>query len=194
MTYLPPEFFWPVDATTLWAPGVDEVALDDEAFTTGLQERDEAVSEQFRRLRSSMSRSAGEVVIPFALSALTLTNQASTEQFLNNSSHYIVPYDLTFFTQARLVCRVTTGSASGNTPILSAKYDLSSGGLSTTVTDYSDLSSDAITCSLTSAGVIDSGWGNLPTAAKDDVYLTVTQEGGDGAADPVVGMVMVYLR
>jgi hypothetical protein len=133
-------------------------------------------------------------ILPFHAESdgtITLTDQALAEQFLSNSSRNITKFDLTQYTQCRLITRVTTGSASANSPRLRVRYNTT---FSTTVGDYSDIGTSEVSTSLTSTGVIDSGWVNLAAGALADVFITVTQLGGDGAADPAYGMVMVHFR
>jgi len=151
------------------------------------------VENQFRALRSGMQLRGGSVLIPFGGLVGTLTNQPNAEDFLAANNAYIVAFDLTGYTRARLMARVTTASGSGNTPILSAKYDVQAGGFSTTVGDYADLGGSGVTVSLASVGAKDSGWVSLAQAAKTEVYLTVTMQGGDGAADPVLGPVAIMV-
>ena len=130
-----------------------------------------------------------------APTALTLTNQASTEQFLANNNRNITRFDLTTFTEARLIARVVTGSASANSPRLRVMYDLVSGGFSTTIGNYTSIgNAGEVACSMTTAGVIDSGWVAISATAQADVYLAVTQIGGDGVADPVLGNIQLLFR
>lgn len=142
--------------------------------------------------------SGGVLTIPIhadATASITLTNQVSTEQFLGNNNRNIFRENLSTFTDARLVARVVTGSASANSPRIRLMYDLVSGGFSTTIGNFaSAAASGDIACSMTTAGVIDSGWVALNATAKADTYLAVTQIGGDGVADPVLGLVTLYLR
>lgn len=132
--------------------------------------------------------------VPFhtdATANITLTNQANAAQFLANSNRNITKVDLTGYTQARLVCRVITGSASVNSPRIYARYRTT---FSTTVGDYLLMGATEIQCSLSSTGVADSGWIDLVSGAQADVFLTVIQNGGDAAADPALGMVTVRFR
>lgn len=122
---------------------------------------------------------------------LQLTNQANAENFLAAVSRDITVLDLTTYTQCRLVTRVQTNSASANNPRLRLRYHTA---FSTTVTDYVDIGTSEVATSLASTGLADSGWINLATGAKADVYVTVTQLGGDGAADPVIGFINAYFR
>lgn len=194
MTYLPPEFTWSVEASRLWAPDPNDTPLDEEEFLSGLALRDADVENQFRALRSGMQLRGGSVLIPFGGLIGTLTNQTLAEDFLGANNAYIWAFDLTSFNQVRLMARVTTASTSANTPILSVKYDTQAGGFSTTVGDYSDIGGSGVTVSLATTGAKDSGWASITQPAKAEVYLTVTQQGGDGAADPVLGQVAVMVR
>jgi hypothetical protein len=194
MAFLPPGFVWPVPAEAIFAPDRDEQKLSDEEVRAALGERDSAVEEAFRRLRTSVGRSPGEVWIPFSTVSVTLTNQPSAEQFFNNDSMHVISYDAHGFTQARIAARVTTLSGSGNVPRLLAKYDVQAGGFSTVVADYADLGTGEVAASLAATGAITSEWIDLSPLAKDNIYLTVTMIGGDGAADPVVGHVAINLR
>jgi hypothetical protein len=126
---------------------------------------------------------------------LALTNQAVAENFLAASNRNITRNDLTAFTEARLVARVVTGSASVNSPRLRVMYDLASGGFSTAIGNYTSIAnSGEVSCSLTTAGVIDSGWVAISATAQADVYLAVSQIGGDAGADPALGPVTLFFR
>lgn len=136
----------------------------------------------------------GQLLVPFhaaADSAVTMTNQANSEQFLANSNRNIIKADLTDYTECRLTTRVNTGSASVNSPRVYLQFHTS---FTTTVATYSDCAATPVSCSLTNTGLIDSGWMSLVAGAKADVFLTVMQNGGDGAADPAVGPVIAYFR
>lgn len=137
------------------------------------------------------------VYVPFLAAAntasATLTTHPSTAQFFCNNNRNITKFDTTHFTDVRMLARVTTGSASANTPRLRARYYKAA--FSTTISDYSDIGSSEVSCSLTSTGLIDSGWISIVGAASSaDVYLTVDQIGGDSAASPAVGQLQVVFR
>lgn len=137
---------------------------------------------------------AGTLILNFHADAganLTLTNQANSEQFLGNSNRNITKIDLTDMTECRLICRVVTGSASVNTPRAYLQYHTS---FTTTAATHSPIGTSEVLCSLTSAGLIDSGWIPLVAGAKADVFVTVLQHGGDAAADPALGMVVAHFR
>lgn len=121
----------------------------------------------------------------------SLTNQAQAETFaIANRS--ITRADLTNYTQARMIARITTDSNSANSPKIYVEYFTS---FSTTQSDYLTLGTSAVECSLfTGATFCTSSWIDLAAGAKADVFLTLLGSGGDGAADPVLGMVSVQFR
>jgi len=123
--------------------------------------------------------------------AITMTNQANSEQFLGNSNRIITKVDLTHYTQVRLITRVVTGSASANSPRVYAEYHTA---FSTTIGNYVGIGTSTVNCSLTSTGLIDSGWIDLADGAKADVFIAVLQNGGDATADPAVGGVYLHFR
>lgn len=125
---------------------------------------------------------------------ITLTNQPNTAQFLSNSNRNIWQVDLTKYTQVRIVARVTTGSASANSPRLIARYKTVASGFSTTVGDYVDIGTSEVSASLTSTGVIASSWIAITASALADIFITIIQNGGDGAADPAYAMLGLQFR
>lgn len=122
---------------------------------------------------------------------VTITNQANATQFLTNLDAFITAADLSLFSQVRLVTRVSTASASANTPQIQLRYRTS---FSTTATNYSAIGTSEVKTSLAATGVIDSGWIDLVDAAKSYVYLCLIQTGGDAAADPTIGYVTAHFR
>jgi len=135
--------------------------------------------------------------VPFIAAAntasATLTTHPSTAQFLCNNNRNITKFDTTHFSHVRMLARVTTGSASANTPRLRVRYYKAA--FSTTLSDYADIGSSEVSCSLTSTGLIDSGWISIVAAAGSaDIYLTVDQIGGDSSASPAVGQLQVVFR
>jgi len=122
---------------------------------------------------------------------VTINNQSSALQFLANNNRNIRQIDLTNALQIRLTIRVTTASASANNPRLLLRY---STGFTTTVGNYLDVGVSEISASLSSAGISTSNWIDIVPAAKGDVFLAMMQIGGDGAADPQTGNVVVEIR
>lgn len=115
----------------------------------------------------------------------------STTQWLCNNNRNIIQADLTHYTQCRVMARVTTGSASANTPRIRVRYHTS---FSTTLTDFIDIGSSEVSASVTSTGMITSSWINLASGAKADVFITIDQLGGDSSATPAIGQLQVYFR
>lgn len=136
------------------------------------------------------------VMLAFIAAANTtsavLTTHPSTAEFLCGSDRNVQKIDLTHFTDCRMTARVTTGSASANSPRLRVRFNKNA--FSTTLSDYSDIGATETACSLTSTGLIDSGWVALDSLAKNDIWVTIEQVGGDGAANPAVGQLQIHFR
>ncbi|NJO64326.1 MAG: hypothetical protein HC836_41020 [Richelia sp. RM2_1_2] len=128
-----------------------------------------------------------------ATANITMTNQAAAQQFLANSNRNIYRVEFGSVTQIKLVTRVITASASAASPRIIVKY---SPTFTTTVGSYLNIGfgDTEVATSLSSTGVIESSWINIETAAKGNIFLTVTQIGGDGAADPVLGAIDLLIR
>ena len=136
------------------------------------------------------------VAVPLITSgaAVTLTNQALAETFLLASNRHITRFDLTNYVEAKIICRVNVASTSVNNPRFYIRYKTVASGFSTTTGSYSTMGTSEIETSLTSAGCFDSGWISLVAGAKTDVYMALLTAGGDGAADPALGMATLYFR
>jgi len=115
---------------------------------------------------------------------LTLTNQANAEQYLGNSTRNQVRVNLAAYLQARLTCIVLTASASVNTPRLYIQYS----------TDGVNWLGTVPTISMSTTGTKETAWFDLPAGALTNVWVRVAQHGGDGAADPALGLVSIQLR
>lgn len=122
---------------------------------------------------------------------VTLTNQALATQFVGNSNANIGRYDLGPYSQARLVARVAVGSASTSTPQMMVRYATT---FSTSTASYASIGTSEVKVSLTSTGMIDSGWVDIVPAARGEVSLAMMASGGDGAADPALGQTTLFLR
>ena len=119
----------------------------------------------------------------FVINTITLTNQVQAESDLGSQgSSNIVQETLGRFNKVRLTCRVSTASASINTPILYVQY-------SPDATAWTTIGSGAgvDVIGLSSTGQKETAWLSLPAAAiSDNVYFRIAQSGGDGVADPIV--------
>jgi hypothetical protein len=122
----------------------------------------------------------------------TVTSQPSAERFYGNSSKNMILLDLSGYTQVRMVTRVTTASASANSPRYTVKYRTT---YDASISNFIDIGTSEVSTSLTSTGLISSGWINLATEAKaNDVYVILSEVGGDASASPITGIVMLYFK
>lgn len=99
---------------------------------------------------------------------------AATILYGANSSTYKRRIDLTYATQVRLHIDVAAAGVAGAKLYLRYSTDNSS---------FTDMTSASCTFGA-STGVFTSGWQNLDTNVKGDVWVQVWGSGGDGAADP----------
>lgn len=134
------------------------------------------------------------VIVPIhadATGAVTMTTHPSTERFLANTSRNVKKFNFADYTEVRLTARVTTSSASVNSPRIRLRYKTS---FSTTISDYGDIGASEVSCSVSATGLIDSGWIALVAGAKADVFITVGEIGGDSSLSPVVSNIDVHAR
>ena len=94
--------------------------------------------------------------------------------------------DLTRFTQVRVLVNNQTVGASGAE--IRGQYSLNESSW-----DYLDGSSGP-GANVGTTGVRSSAWVSLATAAKADVFLRIIGIDGDGAADPVFGLIALEFR
>lgn len=115
---------------------------------------------------------------------LALTNQANSEQQLGNSLRSAVRVNTNAFQQARLTGIVMALSNSVNNPRIYFQYS----------TDGVNWIGGGNGISLSSTGAKETDWIDLPSGAIGDIYIRVAQNGGDGVADPAVGLVSIQFR
>ena len=135
----------------------------------------------------------GNMGVPVCLcgTSLTLTNQTNALAFLF-ATIFGPRLDLSTFTEVKFQIGVPTGSASANTPKAILRYFTS---YSTTTTDYLNIGTSEVSCSLTTAGIIETAW--IPLAAGaigTNKFLRILISGGDNAADPVTGIATAFFR
>lgn len=121
---------------------------------------------------------------------LELTNQANTEQNLNNSGRSTRYFDATGYNYIQVAIQLSNASTSSNTPRLYASYSLDN---VTYVMIGSGTGSEIISLA-TPTGHKVTDWIALPAAAKDLVYFRISQNGGDGAADPTLGYAEIRFK
>lgn len=122
----------------------------------------------------------------------TLTAMAATEDYLATSVRHVTKVDLTAVSQVRFVVkRMATAAAAG--AVLNLKYSLTDPASVFSAAAWTAIPAQV---SLATANVtLDTGWINMPVGMKvNNVYLAVTQAGGDGSAAPVVGSVRAFFK
>lgn len=96
-------------------------------------------------------------------------------------------FDLTNYSQARLIANVEVIGAAGAT--LRGEFSTTDGGT------YAALdNSTGPNVSLATAGTIVSSFVSLTAAAKADVFLRIVGVGGDGATSPQIGLVALQFK
>lgn len=122
-----------------------------------------------------------------------LTNSPLAERIaLNQPARMCKLVPLTGMSQVRLVGVLVTQSASVNSPKVQLKYK--TGAYSATLGNYAAIGTSAVELSLAGTGQKDTGWIDLQEAAKADVWVTLTEVGGDGALDPAFGHLHAYFK
>lgn len=124
-----------------------------------------------------------------------LTNATQAERFAGGSARHIRLVPITSQTQVRMTGYVLTTSASVNTPKCRLRYK--TGAFSATFADYTQLgASGHVEFSVfTGAAGIDTGWIDLAAGALNtDIWIALTELGGDAAADPAIGSLTVYFK
>jgi Collagen triple helix repeat (20 copies)/C1q domain len=121
-----------------------------------------------------------------------LTAMAAAEDYLATSVRHVTKVDLTAVGQVRfIVKRMATAAAAG--AVLNLKYSLTD-----PASVFSAAAWNAIPAQVSLATpnvTLDTGWVNIPVGMKvNNVYLAVTQAGGDGSAAPVVGSIRAYFK
>lgn len=119
----------------------------------------------------------------------TFTNQPAAETEYLNGTQSRTRVDLASVTQARFKLRVATASTVGGAKLY-PKY-------STDDSAFAELASTAtqLDIAIDSTGTKETSWVNVATGAKvNSAILSVFGSGGDGAADPVMGNVLVEFR
>lgn len=115
---------------------------------------------------------------------------AETTLFLGNAAK-VYKIDLSRFSQCCLRF-VKLGVAAPTGARLVLKYHTS---FTTTASTYSDIGTVAVSglCDGTNT-FIDSGWTDLVSEAKAEVYVTLVGIGGNGTLDPVFGSIYAVFR
>lgn len=122
----------------------------------------------------------------------TLTAMAAAEDYLATSVRHVTRLDLTGYTAVRMVVRrMATASAAG--AVLNLKYSLTDPNNTFAAGAWSSIPLQ-VSINTTNA-TLDSGWVTIPAGMRvNNVYIAVTQAGGDGSAAPVIGSVRAFFR
>ena len=145
--------------------------------------------EQAETLIALLQATARPTVLPWNLGPSTWTNQpaAATPLFGSAAGTRAALVDLSGYTEARITASVATGGAVGSTLRLYR-------ALTAPMTSGSYATLGSISAPIATAGVSDSGWLSIPAASRVASYCDIWGVGGDGAADPVLGTVLLWLR
>lgn len=122
-----------------------------------------------------------------------MTNATLAERFALNITRSNFMVDLAGYTQVRLQANVQVASASAGSPKFRAKYNTA---WSTTVGAFSQLGLSAqVEVSVAAVNYVDTGWMDLATLARaNGVCIGFTEVGGDGVADPALGVTDIMFR
>lgn len=131
--------------------------------------------------------------LPNIGTGVTWTNMPSALTWFSGVST-VRPYwprDLTYFTQARIIALMAgTPGVSGSKvrALYSTSHDL-------TIGNYLTLGSSEVQVTVDAASTVtDSGWINLVTGAKADVWIGLAGIDGNGAADPIFQHIWIQFR
>jgi hypothetical protein len=121
----------------------------------------------------------------------TWTNMPSALAFFDGSTAFITAAELTNFTQVRLLIN-KLGTAGAASSIVVLRYN-------TTYTQNVNLWSTIGTTSVQLAvnntnQLLETAWIDLVAGAKADVFIALMGSGGDGAIDPIFGMIAAEFR
>jgi hypothetical protein len=135
----------------------------------------------------------GQLVIPLRSEGNVFTNLPASVGFWAGSTghQFAVKVDLTNYTQVRfIVNKQGTAGSAGSKAVL--RYHTS---FSTTASTYSDIGTSAVEVAVTGTNtVLDSGWIDLASGAKADVFIIPLGYGGDGVTDPAFGAISAQFK
>jgi hypothetical protein len=126
-----------------------------------------------------------------ASATATWTNMPAADTLFLGNARHITKADLTYFSQVRLCCnKIGTAAHAGAT--LHLRYHTV---FSSTVSDFVIIGSSAVSVAVDASNTyLDSGWINLVSGAKADVFLALVGNGGNGAVNPQFGATVAYFR
>jgi hypothetical protein len=121
----------------------------------------------------------------------TWSNMPSAISFYDGSNAFITAAELTNFTQVRLLInKLGTAGAAGSIIIL--RYNTS---YTQNANLWSTIGTTSVQLSVSNTNqFLETAWIDLVAGAKADVFIALMGSGGDGAADPVFGMITAEFR
>lgn len=129
------------------------------------------------------------------LAALVWTNQPAALSFWLSTATVAKGtqrVDLTGYTQVRLLVN-KQGVAGASAAKLILRYKAAP--FTQTVANYSDIGTSEVSVAINVQNTfLDTGWINLAAGAKADVFIDLLGSGGDGALDPVFGMITAVFK
>ncbi len=137
---------------------------------------------------------AAQLVVPLTTAATTWTNMSAAVSWFGTASgyDYIQKVDLTNFTRVRfLVNKKATAGAVGSKIILRYHTVFTSTAATPVDVGVSEVSNP---CDGAGNALLDSGWIDLATGAKADIFLCLVGTGGDGALDPTFGSIVAQFK
>jgi hypothetical protein len=121
----------------------------------------------------------------------TWSNMPSAISFYDGSNAFITAAELTNFTQVRLLInKLGTAGAAGSIIIL--RYNTS---YTQNANLWSTIGTTSVQLSVNNTNqFLETAWIDLVAGAKADVFIALMGSGGDGAADPIFGMITAEFR
>lgn len=134
---------------------------------------------------------SGQLALTFNTASTIWTNMPAAVTILFGNAAAIQKANLSGYTQCRLLLNKLGVAGNTNSKIV-LEYATS---YTQTAATYIDIGTTEVSCATTGQNTyIDSGWINLATGAKADVFITVTGINGNGTLDPVFGAITAQFR
>jgi hypothetical protein len=135
-----------------------------------------------------------QMIVPLVSDAagITWTNMPAAVTFFGGSHRLATKVDLTLYNQVRLLVN-KQGVAGAAAAVVRLRYRTA---FDATVGNWLQIGESAsvqVAVNVTNT-VLDSGWLNLATGAKADVFIALDGSGGDGVLDPAFGSIIAQFR
>lgn len=135
------------------------------------------------QLADNIDAQRSYIGISFNSTNITWTNQPAALTELFGNLHRRTVIDLTHFERVTIACRVSTAGAAS--AVLYAQYSTDGGS------NWSTLTSNQL--ALNPAGTKATAWELIPSGARGIVQVRIVGVSGDGAVDPVIGLLTLGL-